>query len=98
MRYPPTAITGLPTRSDCCSPAAPTITAIPCTACRSEAPPCRPSAGSSWTRHGIDMPPPDSLVQIRKITKDYRSLRPLRIESLDPVSYTHLTLPTSDLV
>ena len=29
------------------------------------------------------MPPPDSLVQIRKITKDYRSLRPLRIESLD---------------
>ena len=29
------------------------------------------------------MPPPDSLVQIRKITKDYHSLRPLRIESLD---------------
>ena len=44
---------------------------------------CRPSAGSGCTRHGIDMPPPDSLVQIRKITKDYRSLRPLRIESLD---------------
>jgi hypothetical protein len=72
-----------PTRSVCCSPAAPIITAIPCTACRSEAPPCRPSAGSGCTRHGIDMPPPDSLVQIRKITKDYRSLRPLRIESLD---------------
>jgi len=34
-------------------------------------------------RHGIDMPPADSLVQIRKITKDYRSLRPLRLESLD---------------
>ena len=29
------------------------------------------------------MPEPDSLVQIRKITKDYHSLRPLRIESLD---------------
>jgi hypothetical protein len=29
------------------------------------------------------MPAPDSLVQIRNLTKDYRSLRPLRIESLD---------------
>jgi ABC-type lipoprotein export system ATPase subunit len=29
------------------------------------------------------MPAPDRLVQIRKITKDYHSLRPLRIESLD---------------
>lgn len=29
------------------------------------------------------MPPPERLVQIRKITKDYRSLRPLRVEALD---------------
>jgi ABC-type transporter Mla maintaining outer membrane lipid asymmetry ATPase subunit MlaF len=29
------------------------------------------------------MPPPDALVQIRSVTKDYRSLRPLRVESLD---------------
>jgi lipoprotein-releasing system ATP-binding protein len=32
---------------------------------------------------GIDMPPGDILVQIRNVSKDYRSLRPLRIESLD---------------
>jgi ABC-type lipoprotein export system ATPase subunit len=29
------------------------------------------------------MPPPDVLVQLRQVVKDYRSLRPLRIESLD---------------
>jgi ABC-type transporter Mla maintaining outer membrane lipid asymmetry ATPase subunit MlaF len=34
-------------------------------------------------RHGIDMPSPERLVQIRNVTKDYRSLRPLRVESLD---------------
>src|SRR5262245_12036064 len=34
-------------------------------------------------RRGIDMPQPDILVQLRNVVKDYRSLRPLRIESLD---------------
>jgi ABC-type transporter Mla maintaining outer membrane lipid asymmetry ATPase subunit MlaF len=29
------------------------------------------------------MPQPDILVQLRKVAKDYRSLRPLRVESLD---------------
>jgi ABC-type transporter Mla maintaining outer membrane lipid asymmetry ATPase subunit MlaF len=29
------------------------------------------------------MPVPERLVQLRKVTKDYRSLRPLRVESLD---------------
>lgn len=29
------------------------------------------------------MPPSEVLVQLRKVTKDYRSLRPLRVESLD---------------
>ena len=29
------------------------------------------------------MPSPESLVQIRNVTKDYRSLRPLRVDSID---------------
>ena len=29
------------------------------------------------------MPPPESLVQIRKVIKDYHSLRPLRVDTLD---------------
>ena len=38
---------------------------------------------SVCTRRGIDMPAREVLVQLRKVTKDYRSLRPLRVESLD---------------
>jgi ABC-type transporter Mla maintaining outer membrane lipid asymmetry ATPase subunit MlaF len=34
-------------------------------------------------RRGIDMPPPEIVVRVRQVTKDYRSLRPLRVESLD---------------
>jgi ABC-type transporter Mla maintaining outer membrane lipid asymmetry ATPase subunit MlaF len=29
------------------------------------------------------MPPPEAVVQLRNVVKDYRSLRPLRVESLD---------------
>jgi len=39
--------------------------------------------GSVCARRGIDMPPAETLVQIRNLTKDYRSLRPLRVASLD---------------
>jgi ABC-type transporter Mla maintaining outer membrane lipid asymmetry ATPase subunit MlaF len=34
-------------------------------------------------QRGIDMPPPEIVVRVRQVTKDYRSLRPLRVESLD---------------
>ena len=34
-------------------------------------------------RRGTDMPPREVLVQLRNVVKDYRSLRPLRVESLD---------------
>src|SRR5262245_19661641 len=34
-------------------------------------------------RRGTDMPQPEILVQLRQVVKDYRSLRPLRVESLD---------------
>ena len=39
--------------------------------------------GNVSTRRGIDMPQREALVQLRKVTKDYRSLRPLRIDTLD---------------
>jgi ABC-type lipoprotein export system ATPase subunit len=39
--------------------------------------------GDVSTRRGIDMPQREALVQLRKVTKDYRSLRPLRIDTLD---------------
>ena len=38
---------------------------------------------SVCTRRGIDMPAREVVVQLRKVTKDYRSLRPLRVEALD---------------
>lgn len=38
------------------------------------------------------MPPPESLVQLRNVTKDYRSLRPLRVASLDLVQGQTLAL------
>jgi ABC-type transporter Mla maintaining outer membrane lipid asymmetry ATPase subunit MlaF len=34
-------------------------------------------------RRGIAMPQPELLVRLRSVAKDYRSLRPLRVESLD---------------
>jgi ABC-type lipoprotein export system ATPase subunit len=39
--------------------------------------------GSVCRRRGIAMPSPEILVQLRNVVKDYRSLRPLRLESLD---------------
>ena len=83
MRPPWIATTGWPTTSVCCHRRLRLSRRSRCTAYRSEAPRCRSSRGSVCTRRGIAMPPPERLVQIRQLTKDYRSLRPLRVDSLD---------------
>jgi ABC-type transporter Mla maintaining outer membrane lipid asymmetry ATPase subunit MlaF len=44
---------------------------------------CLTKSGSVFTTRGIVMPSREPFVQLRNVSKDYRGLRPLRIESLD---------------
>src|SRR5688500_10356853 len=70
-------------RSTCFKQAAPIFMAIRYMASNRERPASRARSGSVSSPHAIGMPPGELLVEVRGVTKDYRGLRPLRLQQLD---------------
>ena len=68
---------------DCCRPAAPIFTAIRATACFLEPRLFLTRTGSVFAPRVTDMASSEVLVQLRNVVKDFRGLRPLRIDVLD---------------